>query len=66
MAMYEFLNELFTLIEKYKDLHGMSYAEAVGFLNLASDELSEACRAKWVDDEMGKQGDNEPKEPWQS
>jgi len=47
--MDEFVNEMYELIKKYQMQRGMSFAEAIGFLNLMSDELSERCRKGWDD-----------------
>ena len=47
--MDEFVNEVYALIKKYQAERGMSFAEAIGFLNLMSDELSERCRKGWQD-----------------
>lgn len=58
--MDEFVNEMYELIKKYQMQRGMSFAEAIGFLKLMSDELSERCRKGWDEQREGN-----TKEPWQ-
>lgn len=56
--MKEFVDDVYAVIKKYQDQRGMTFAEAIGLLNLMSDDLSEKCRKGW-DKERELNDDNE-------
>ena len=60
MAIKEFVDDVYEVIQKHKDQSGMTPAEACGFLKIISDEISENCRK---DLGRGQEGE-EPPEPW--
>lgn len=47
--MKDCIDEIYEVIKKYQTERGMSFAEALGILQLVADELSERCRNGWLE-----------------
>ena len=47
LKMEDFIDEMYALIQKYQKERSMTFGEAIGYLKLMSDELSERCRKGW-------------------
>ena len=47
--MEEFIDEMYALIQKYQKERSMTFGEAIGYLALMQDELSEHCRKGWTE-----------------